>query len=190
MEQSEKAEKRCAKPEDSSGNTLPIGRGSDLWGIYFIRRHHMNKNSMKKWLSLFLCLALIAAMALSMTGCKEDSKEPTETPATNDGTFEDGAVLGEGATSFAFTVVGVDGKETKATVKTDKATVGEALLELGVISGETFDFGVMVTTVNGVTLDYETDGKYLAFYIGDEYAMEGADATEIDPSVTYSFRAE
>ncbi len=152
----------------------------------------MNKNSMKKWLSLFLCLALIAAMALSMTGCKEDSKEPakTEGPAKNDGTFEDGAILGEGATSFAFTVVGVDGKETKATVKTDKATVGEALLELGVIAGETFDFGVMVTTVNGVTLDYEKDGKYWAFYIGDEYAMTGADATEIDPSVTYSFRAE
>lgn len=146
----------------------------------------MNKNSMKTWLSLFLCLALIAAMALSMTGCKEDSK----TPAKNDGTFEDGAVLGEGATSFAFTVVGVDGKETKATVKTDKATVGEALLELGVIAGETFDYGLYVKTVNGVTLDYETDGKYWAFYVGDEYAMTGVDATEIDPAATYSFRAE
>ncbi len=151
----------------------------------------MNKNSMKRLLSLFLCLALIAAMALSMTGCKDDSKTPETTEASiNDGTFEDGAVLGEGATSFALVVVDVDGKETKATVKTDKKTVGEALLELGVIAGETFDFGVMIKTVNGVTLDYEVDGKYWAFYIGDEYAMTGADATEIDPTVTYSFRAE
>lgn len=146
----------------------------------------MNKNSMKAWLSLVLCLALIAAMALSMTGCKDDSKEP----AKNDGTFEDGAVLGEGATSFALTVVDVEGKETKATIKTDKKMVGDALLELGLIAGETSEYGLYVKTVNGITLDYETDGKYWAFYIGEEYAMTGVDATEIDPSVTYTLKAE
>ena len=150
----------------------------------------MNKNSMKRLLSLFLCLALIAAMALSMTGCKDDSKKPTE-PTTTEAPIENEAtVLGEGATSFAFTVVDVEGNESHFTIKTDKETVGEALLELGMIAGDAYDTGILVNTVNGKYLDYAVDGKYWAFYIGDEYAMEGVDATKIDPTVTYSFRAE
>ena len=52
----------------------------------------MNKNSMKRLLSLFLCLALIAAMALSMTGCKDDSKEPTE-PTTTEAPIENEATV-------------------------------------------------------------------------------------------------
>ena len=45
-------------------------------------------------------------------------------------------------------------------------------------------------TVNGITVDYEEDGAYWAFYIGDEYATTGVDATDIEEGASYSFKIE
>lgn len=139
----------------------------------------------QKVLSLILCVALIAAMALCV-GCKNDAEEANNTP----GTFTDGQTLGEGATKFTFTVVDTEGKETTAEIQTDKTTVGEALLELGLIAGEDSEYGLYVKTVNGVTLDWDADGKYWAFYVNGEYAMTGVDSTEITAGATYTFKAE
>ena len=83
-----------------------------------------------------------------------------------------------------------DGKSIKATIKTDAKTVGEALLDLGIIDGEDSDFGLYVTTVNGVTLDYNQDGRYWAIYIDGEYAMTGVDSTEIVDGTAYKLAAE
>ena len=113
-----------------------------------------------------------------------------EAAAPANGTFEDGATLGEGATQFTFTVVDADGNETTATVNTDAKTLGEALLDLGVIAGDDGDYGLYVKTVNGQTLDYDKDGAYWALYVGDQYATTGVDSTELEPGETYSFKAE
>ncbi len=147
----------------------------------------MRMNNVKKVLSLLLCLALIAATVLMFTGCT-DEIEPT-----NEGeieTFADGDTLGEGQKSFVLTVIDADGNEVTATVYTDKDSVGEALLNLGIISGEDSDYGLYVKTVNGKTLDYDTDGKYWAFYIDGEYALTGIDSTEIVEGTTYCLKAE
>lgn len=182
----------------------------------------MTKTSgfMRKLASI-LCIALIAASALCITGCDNSSKndDATSVPASSQsssqeqvgsqapagnqdqneapdaadspsGTFEDGATLGEGAVQFTFTVVDADGNETTATVNTDAASLGEALLNLGVIAGEDGDYGLYVKTVNGQTLDYDKDGKYWALYVGDQYATTGVDSTEIEAGATYSFKAE
>lgn len=153
----------------------------------------------------FLCALLIAATAMFITGCDggktnsaavsseatsevssvvstEASSSVPEEPASN--------VLGEGEKSFTFTVIDVEGNETEYEIHTGKATVGEALLELELISGEDGDYGLYVKTVTGITLDYDTDGKYWAFYIDGEYAMTGVDTTEITAGSTYSFKAE
>lgn len=146
----------------------------------------MKRTSMKKTLSLILCIVLIAAMALCTTGCN-DTK-------TNDGssvvTMEDGKTYGEGAAEFTFVVVDAEGNEITATIKTDKATVGEALLELGLIAGEDSEYGLYVKTVNGITLDWDTDGKYWAFYVDGEYAMTGVDSTDVTAGAVYAFKAE
>ena len=63
-------------------------------------------------------------------------------------------------------------------------------MELGLISGEESQYGLYVKTVNGITLDYDKDGKYWAFYIGGEYAVTGVDTTEITAGSTYTFKAE
>ena len=43
-----------------------------------------------------------------------------------------------------------------------------------------------MTTVNGITADWDADQTYWAFYINGEYAMTGIDATEIVDGTTYS----
>ena len=94
---------------------------------------------------------------------------------------------GEGATSFYFTVKDADGTVTKFIIHTDKTTVGAALLELGLIAGDESDWGLYVTSVNGITADWDTEKAYWAFYIGEEYAQTGVDATEIVAGTTYTF---
>lgn len=160
----------------------------------------MNTNSMKKWLSFILCVALIAAIALTAMGCTDKNPETPETSGDTTVTTAEGGttaeipdpnaptIKGEGATVFYFNVVDKDGKETKFEIHTDKTTVGEALLELGLIEGDMGDYGLYVKKVNGITAEYEVDGTYWAFYIGDDYGMTGVDMTDIQPGATYAFK--
>jgi hypothetical protein len=99
-------------------------------------------------------------------------------------------VIGEGAASFELTVVNTAGEEATFEVKTDKETVGEALLEYEVIAGEDGQYGLYVKTVNGETVDYDKDGKYWAFYINGEYGMTGVDVTEIVEGDSYALKVE
>lgn len=147
----------------------------------------MKNYSLQKVLSFLLCIVLIAAMALGTIGCSDTTAN--DTVKTVD-TMENGKVYGEGSTEFTFMVVDTEGKEVQATIRTDKTTVGEALLDLGLIAGEDGEYGLYVKTVNGTTLDYDKDGKYWAFYIDGEYAMTGVDSTEITAGSVYSFKAE
>jgi hypothetical protein len=87
-------------------------------------------------------------------------------------------------------VTDLDGKVTKFQIKTDKKTVGEALLDLKLITGDPSDYGLYVTSVNGITADWATENAYWAFYIGEEYAMTGVSGTNIEAGVTYRLVAE
>ena len=145
----------------------------------------MSKNSRKKLLSILLCIALIAAMALCTAGCgSKDAPETTVSAGAAGATS-----VGEGQTAFRFTVVDADGKETAFDVHTDETTVGAALLALGLIDGDDSEYGLYVKTVNGLTVDYDKDGKYWAFYINGEYASTGVDSTDITAGAEYAFKA-
>ena len=96
-------------------------------------------------------------------------------------------VLGEGETTIYVTVKDMDGTVTKFQVNTDATTVGEALLAVELIAGDESDYGLYVTSVNGITADWDTEKAYWAFYIGEEYAQTGVDATEIVAGTEYSF---
>ena len=147
----------------------------------------MQMTRLKKSLSLIVCIVLIAAMALLTTGCNGNSK--VETPDLSGGSTLETSV-GEGATQFTFTVTDAEGNEKTYQIHTDKKTVGEALVELGLIAGEESEYGLYVKTVDGITVDYDKDGKYWAFYVDGEYASTGVDSTEITEGATYSFKAE
>lgn len=162
----------------------------------------MRMNRSKKHASFILCMVLIVAMALSTTGCNGNTETNTpsgtettaktgaETGAESDSAQSESTVLGEGSVSFPFTVVEQDGNETHFEIHTDKETVGEALTELELIAGDEGDYGLYVKTVNGITVDYDTDGKYWAFYVNDEYAATGVDSTPIVEGESYSFKVE
>ena len=145
----------------------------------------MKLTSNKKCTSLLLCMMLIVAMALT-AGCGAKKQENNPSAGQEVSTNK----LGEGKTQFNFTVVDKDGKETAFDIHTDKTTVGEALLELGLISGEESTYGLYVKQVNGITADYDVDQTYWAFYVNGEYGMTGVDATNIEAGATYTFKVE
>jgi len=147
----------------------------------------MKRTSMKKTLSLILCIVLIAAMALVTTGC---SGKPDDMAVSDVITISDGDTISEGKNTYPLTIVHKDGTELTVTVNTELTVVGEALQELGLIDGEEGPYGLYIKTVNGETLDYDKDGKYWAFYIDGEYALEGIDLTEIAEGAAYMLKAE
>ncbi len=164
----------------------------------------MTTRSNKKLLSFILCMVLIVAAALFTNGCngstgnaassgteaENASVQADSGSSTKSDSAGDVSVLGEGSTKFAFTVTDQDGNETGFEIHTDKETVGEALLEVGLIEGEESEYGLYVKKVNGITADYDKDGVYWAFYVNGEYAQSGVDSTTITEGETYSFKVE
>ena len=155
---------------------------------------------MKRSLSALISILLVAIMLFCATSCGKEEPVSTKTDAEETSVSQDvtenktensdATVLGQGEVSFTFTVIDVDKKETNFKINTDKKTVGEALIENELIEGEDGPYGLYVKTVNGTTLDYDKDGKYWAFYIGDEMAPTGVDMTDITDGAAYSFKAE
>lgn len=176
---------------------IPVNVARAGWGKcnIFRRCTTMKKTLFSKSLSFIACIVLTAAIALFTTGCN-DSKNTasSDTPDTSSvaavsqtDAQSDVKTLGEGQTAFSFKVTDDKGNETAFEIHTDKKTVGEALLDLGLIAGDQSTYGLYVKTVNGITVDYDTDGKYWAFYINGEYAMTGVDSTDITDGAEYSF---
>lgn len=125
-----------------------------------------------------ISLLLILAMALCACG------KQAPTGLWKDATYTKDTSLGEGAKTFTLAVE-MEEKSITLTVKTDAETVGAALLEHGVIAGDEGPYGLYVKTVNGVRADYDKDGFYWAFYVGEEYAMQGIELTPIDENAAY-----
>ena len=123
----------------------------------------MQNKRLLKLLSCFLCVVLIAAIALTATGCKDSNETSTPTAAVDEGSVSSENVRGTGETKFYFSVTDAESKETVFEIHTNKKTVGEALLELNLIAGEQQSAGFYVKTVNGVTVDYDKDGRAQIF---------------------------
>lgn len=135
-----------------------------------------------------LSLVLVAAMVLMFAACGQSPEAPEA--SQNQQENADTPPTDNQEKSFTFEVVELDGTKKEFTVEYDaEASVGEALLKQGLISGSNGQFGLMVEAVNGQKYDYNADGVYWAFYIDGEYAMSGVDSTPIKNSEVYSFVA-
>ena len=130
-----------------------------------------------------LSLVLVAAMVLMFAGCGEKTQDDNTTaPATSQQEVQE--------KSFAFQVVDLDGTTKDFTVKySDEKTIGEALVNEGLISGKNDQYGLMVEVVDGKKYVFE-DGAYWALYIDGQYAMTGVDSTPIEDGKVYCFKAE
>lgn len=89
----------------------------------------------------------------------------------------------EGAKAFTVTVVHKDGTSKEFTCRTDEEKLGPALVAEGLIVEA--DSPGMYNTVDGETADYSVDGGYWAFYVGEEYAMQGMDDTPVTDGGSY-----
>lgn len=145
----------------------------------------MTKLFSRKLLSVLL-VVLLAVAALSGCSGNQTPAEPSA-PAATQNEITDGASVGEGAVSFAFEITDNEGKTIHLTVNTDAETVGQALLDAGLIAGEESEYGLYVKTVNGLTADYDTDHAYWAFYVDGGYANSGVDSTAIEDGKVYAF---
>ena len=73
------------------------------------------------------------------------------------------------------------------TVRTDAQYLRQALEETQglTIEGSESEYGLMVDTVNGLRADYDADGAYWSFYLGDEYCTYGIDQQPIQDGESY-----
>ncbi len=166
----------------------------------------MKKNIWKTVVKRVSFSTLIATMVLTVSAC--GSENATEEPQTQEGvevasegkTTEEtellepvgtiGTDIGEGETVFTFEVKHADGMVTYYNVNTDAETVGKALQGVELIAGDDSEFGLYVKTVDGVTIDPDTESKYWAFYENGEMATTGVDQIEIVEGVMYTFAVE
>ena len=90
----------------------------------------------------------------------------------------------EGAKTFTLEVILADGSSTEHKVSTDAEFVGEALLAEGLIAGSTSEYGLFVTTVNGVTANSDNQEWWCLTINGEEW-MYGVDQTPVTDGEHY-----
>ena len=64
-------------------------------------------------------------------------------------------------------------------------TLRDVLEANDMIEGTESEYGLMITAVNGLTADYNTDGAYWALYKDGEYMMTGADGEILTDGAVY-----
>ena len=134
------------------------------------------KKTVKTVAFVLFALLLIA----SFVSCNREKSNDLWASAT----YTQNTELGNGSKTLTVEVKVLD-KTVTFTIHTDKATVGEALLEHQLIAGDEGAYGLYIKKVNGITADYDIDQSYWLFYVNGEYAMSGVELTEITEGAVY-----
>ena len=138
---------------------------------------------MKKTINTATAVILSVVFILCLASC-EEKKDVTTTGLWENATYLEDTEFGDGAKTVLVEVK-ADDRSVTFTIKTDKETLGDALLEHQLIAGEESEYGLYIKTVNGITADYDVDQSYWGFYKNGEYMMTGVDGTEISDGEHY-----
>lgn len=126
--------------------------------------------SNKKWIVMIAAVLALAALAAGMVALYlKNRPEPLA-----------------GEKEITVTVVHKDGTQKEFTYVTQEEYLGSVLLGAGLIDGEESTYGLMISTVDGETADWNVDQSYWALYIGEEYATTGVDTTPVQDGAAYS----
>lgn len=90
-----------------------------------------------------------------------------------------------GSKGYTVTVVHKDGTVKEFSYRTDAEYLAEALLEEGLVSGDTTQYGLTIITVDGEDAVWDTDNAYWAIWIGEEMAITGASEIPVYDGSTY-----
>lgn len=93
-----------------------------------------------------------------------------------------------GAKAITVTVVHKDGTEKVFEYHTDEEYLGPVILAEGLATGNEGPYGLEIKSVDGEEAVWnagDPHGAYWALFIGEEYAMTGADSTPIADGDTF-----
>ena len=101
-----------------------------------------------------------------------------------------GPKTSQGAKAYTVEVVDNNGNSTSYEARTDAEYLRQALEELDeatdfAIAGEESEYGLYITSVNGVEANYDTDGAYWSVYVNGEYGMNGVDSQPVTDGDAY-----
>ena len=133
----------------------------------------MTKNKILRIVSVTLIIALLAAMALSLSGCAKEEKKSADTAS---------------ADSVTVTVEVVDNEEKSKeyTISLPAgSTLWDALEKEKLAEASDSEYGKYIHTVNGLRADYDADGAYWALQQDGELMMTGASDTVISDGDHY-----
>ena len=143
---------------------------------------------------LSLLLALTCTLGcLALVSC--DKGDGTQTPAANqaatDPLWENAAYtsdkeLGNGSKTVQVQVIAGSASIT-FTIKTDKTTLADAMLEHNLVAGDEGPYGLYIKTVNGILADWDADQSYWEVGINGKAASSGASDIEITDGEHYEF---
>jgi hypothetical protein len=123
-----------------------------------------------------LLLALL--MSISLIACADVE----ETGVWENATYTSDKTFGKGEKTVVVKITAEDQTLT-FTLKTDKATLGEALREHELI----VDDNGLIHTINGIKADYNNGGWWWKFTKNGEMMMVGADGATIADGEQYEF---
>ena len=138
---------------------------------------------MKKTLTSVVSVVLVAIFMLSLASC---GKSVDVEGLWEQATYTRDKTFGKGDTTVELEVK-VENQSVTFTIKTDKKTLGDALVEHGLLEGEEGPFGLYVKKVNGITADYDIDKSYWSLEKNGKALMIGVDSTEIADGEHYEF---
>lgn len=176
------------------------------------------RKTWKKWLALGMMAVM--ALSVTACGGKKESKEETTTKTTvveeavtedvtteeatteaetgteenivEEGTIEEVAVAQE----IEIQVQDANGEVTRYAVTTSATILQDAMDECAGLyadfsyDGEAADWGFYLTTVNGLTADYDADGAYWSLYVNGEYGSYGIDSQPVNEGDVFLFAYE
>ena len=127
-----------------------------------------------------ISVILVVALSICLFACQ--SKEKVD--LWENALYTENTELGSGATTIYVDVI-VEEKTVTFTINTDRETVGDALVENKLVSGEKGAYGLYVKFANGIEADYDKNQSYWAFTKGGESLMTGVDGEKIEADAHY-----
>ena len=140
---------------------------------------------MKKTIRLTATIITVIALTFALCACRTVDA----TGLWEDATYLSDTEFGNGAKTVEVEVKAQDQSVT-FTIHTDKETLGEALIEHGLVEGKEGDFGLYIKKVNGILADWDVDRSYWGFYKNGEYMLTGVDTTVIADGEHYELVRE
>lgn len=147
----------------------------------------MKKTAFKILSLLLSLLCMLSCFAFASCKGNDDLQSSEEIGELwKNAIYTSDTTLGSGSKSVRIKVLAGETSVT-LTVKTNKTTLADALLEHGLITGDEGPYGLYIKTVNGILADWDVDQTYWEVGINGKAATSGASDIEIADGEQYEF---